>query len=458
MRLIWKFGELSQALFISCNMYALVDCNNFYVSCERVFNPSLKSKPVVVLSNNDGCIIARSDEAKALGIPMGAPLHLYKELIKRNRVFTYSSNYTLYGDMSGRVMESLNYFVPNMEIYSIDEAFLSLKNFNIKNLICDMSEIRNSIYQWTGIPVSIGVAPTKTLAKLANKIAKKNSLNGVHILSDSNKLTQILGNIQLEDIWGISKGWGKRLRSIGIKNPLELQQADPRQIRKLISVIGERMIYELRGHSCLGLEEVVNKKSITVSRSFGNMISDKDNLEKALANHVARAAEKLRYQNSICSGVYIFLNTNRFREQDAQYSNCAMINLDDPTNDTAIIIKKSFKLLESIYRSNYSYKKIGITLLDIKQNAKNNIESNNVIQSDLFTYTRNRQNNKGSEVCMKLLDDLNTRMGKMTLFYGSQGIQKQSRKIKVNKEKWPMKSSCKSPFYTTSWSDLLKVS
>jgi len=190
-------------------MYALVDCNNFYVSCERVFNPSLKGKPVVVLSNNDGCIIARSNEAKALGIPMGAPLHLYKELIKRNNVFTHSSNYTLYGDMSARVMDSLSYFVPNMEIYSIDEAFLSLKNFNIKKLADEMSEIKKLIYQWTGIPVSIGVGPTKTLAKLSNKIAKKYSSNGVHILTISDQLTQILDDMRLEDVWGISKVGGR---------------------------------------------------------------------------------------------------------------------------------------------------------------------------------------------------------------------------------------------------------
>ena len=262
--------------------------------------------------------------------------------------------------------------------------------------------------------------------------------------------------MRLEDVWGISKGWGTRLKSIGINNPLQLQQADPRQIRKLISVVGERIVYELRGQSCLMLEEVINKKSITVSRSFGNMINDKDNLKKALANHVARATEKLRYQGSMCGSLSIFINTNRFRKQDLQYSNGAMIIFNEPTNNTAVIIKESFKLLESIYRPQYNYKKAGVTLLDIKQNVKNNIESNNVIQSDLFTYTRNRQNNKGSEVCMKLLDDLNRRMGKMTLFYGSQGIQKQSRKTK--KDEWRMRSCYKSPFYTTNWNDLLKVS
>ena len=280
-------------------MYALVDCNNFYVSCERVFNPLLRDKPVVVLSNNDGCIIARSNEAKSLGIPMGAPLHLYKTLIKQNKVLTYSSNYTLYGDMSSRVMSSLNHFVPDMEIYSIDEAFLCLKNFNHKILSDEMFKIRQLIHKWTGIPVSIGVGPTKTLAKLANRMAKKYSSNGIYILTISDHLTNILNDIQLEEIWGISKGWANRLRSVGINNPLQLQQTDPRMVRKLVSVVGERIVYELRGNACLALEDVVNKKSITVSRSFGNMVNDKPNLKKALANHAARASEKLRYQNSL---------------------------------------------------------------------------------------------------------------------------------------------------------------
>ncbi|MBL6679673.1 MAG: Y-family DNA polymerase, partial [Alphaproteobacteria bacterium] len=280
-------------------MYGLVDCNNFYVSCERVFNPLLKTKPVIVLSNNDGCIIARSNEAKALGIPMGAPLHLYKELINKNKVFTYSSNYTLYGDMSSRVMTSLNFFVPDIEIYSIDEAFLSLEKINGVTVLDEMVEIRRLIYQWTGIPVSIGVGPTKTLAKLANKMAKKHSPNGVYILTISKHLDKILKDLSLEDIWGISKGWANRLKSIGINNPFELQQSDPRQIRSLISVVGERIVYELRGTPCLNLEGVTAKQSITVSRSFGNIINNKNDLKKALANYVARAAEKLRSQNSL---------------------------------------------------------------------------------------------------------------------------------------------------------------
>ena len=439
-------------------MYGLVDCNNFYVSCERVFNPSLRGKPVVVLSNNDGCIIARSNEAKALGIPMGTPLHLYKTLIKQNKIFTYSSNYTLYGDMSSRVMSVLNYFIPNIEIYSIDEAFLNLKNFNIQSLQDEMFKIRERIYQWTGIPVSIGIGPTKTLAKLANKIAKKNSSNGVYILTVSTQLTHILSNMKLEDIWGVSKGWGNRLRSIGINNPRQLQQANPRQIRTLISVVGERIIYELRGQPCLALEEVNNKKSITVSRSFGNMINDKDSLKKALANYAARAAEKLRYQGSVCEGIYVFINTNRFRERDLQYSNSATINFDELTDSTTIIIEKSFKLLENLYRPKYNYKKIGVTLLGLKQKDDGSSD-NYIIQGSLFIHNKDQQIHMSrSYDRMKLIDNINAKMGKMTIFHGSQGVIKNSRNIKSEPDKWRMRSCYKSPFYTTNWDDILKVS
>ena len=439
-------------------MYGLVDCNNFYVSCERVFNPSLRGKPVVVLSNNDGCIIARSNEAKAIGIPMGAPLHLYKTLIKQNKIFTYSSNYTLYGDMSSRVMSVLNYFIPNIEIYSIDEAFLNLKNFNIQSLQDEMFKIRERIYQWTGIPVSIGIGPTKTLAKLANKIAKKNSSNGVYILTVSTQLTHILSDMKLEDIWGVSKGWGNRLRSIGINNPRQLQQANPRQIRTLISVVGERIIYELRGQPCLAVEEVINKKSITVSRSFGNMINDKDSLKKALANYVARAAEKLRHQDSVCGGIYVFINTNRFREGDLQYSNSATINFDELTDSTTIIIEKSFKLLENLYRPKYNYKKIGVTLLGLKQKDDGSSD-NYIIQGSLFIHNADQQIHI-SRSCdrMKLIDNINAKMGKMTIFHGSQGVIKNSRNIKSETDKWRMRSCYKSPFYTTNWDDILKVS
>ena len=440
-------------------MYGLVDCNNFYVSCERVFNPLLRNKPVVVLSNNDGCIIARSNEAKSLGIPMGAPLHLYKTLIKKNKIFTYSSNYTLYGDMSSRVMSSLNYFVPDMEIYSIDEAFLCLKNFNHKILSDEMFKIRKLIHKWTGIPVSIGVGPTKTLAKLANRMAKKYSSNGIYILTISDHLTNILNDIQLEEIWGISKGWANRLRSVGINNPLQLQQTDPRMVRKLVSVVGERIVYELRGNACLTLGDVVNKKSITVSRSFGNMVNDKSNLKKALANHVARASEKLRCQDSLCGEICVFINTNHFRKKDLQYNNSAILAFEDFTDNTTVIVQQAFKLLENLYRPNYNYKKIGITLLDLKQRKKDLTNNHYIIQGNLFTYNKNEKTVANqSDINMKIVDNINAKMGKMTIFYGSQGVIKQSRRKKIQEDKWRMRSCYRSPFYTTNWNDILKVS
>ena len=264
--------------------------------------------------------------------------------------------------------------------------------------------------------------------------------------------------MKLEDIWGVSKGWGNRLRSIGINNPRQLQQANPRQIRTLISVVGERIIYELRGQPCLALEEVINKKSITVSRSFGNMINDKDSLKKALANYAARAAEKLRYQDSVCGGIYVFINTNRFRERDLQYSNNATINFDELTDSTTIIIEKSFKLLENLYRPKYNYKKIGVTLLGLKQKDDGSSD-NYIIQGSLFIHNAGQQIHI-SRSCdrMKLIDNINAKMGKMTIFHGSQGVIKNSRNIKSEPDKWRMRSCYKSPFYTTNWDDILKVS
>ena len=443
-------------------MYALVDCNNFYVSCERVFNPALNHRPVVVLSNNDGCIIARSNEAKALDIPMGAPLHLYYQVIKKNNVVIYSSNYTLYGDMSSRVMKSFSYFTPDIEVYSIDEAFLQLGGFQDEIIYSKMLYMRKKIYQWTGIPVSIGIGPTKTLAKLANKIAKKYSNNGVYKILISDQLTQILGDFKVEDIWGISKGWGTRLKNIGIYNALQLQRANPRLIRQCLSVVGERIIYELRGIPNLVLEEVSPKKSITVSRSFGKMVTDLPSLKESLANYIFKAAEKLRIQKGLCGGLYIFINTNRFRKNDPQYSNLGMITFDEPTNDTTIMINKGFEVLKKIYRSRYYYKKVGVTLINItiyerKYNSKfyqDNIDKFshvNFIQRDLFNSNNNK---KKSHLTMKLLDNINNKMGSGTLFYGSQGVKKN---IIKNNNKSSISSNYKSQSYTTNWNELLTV-
>ena len=264
-------------------MYALVDCNNFYVSCERVFNPSLKSKPVVVLSNNDGCIIARSNEAKSLGIPMGAPMFKYKTLLKDNHVMVYSSNYTLYGDMSSRVMSCLKAFTPEVEVYSIDEAFLYFSVTN-DNLFNKAKKIREFIFQCTGIPVSIGLAKTKTLAKIANHIAKKHKKCGVYIMSNNhNELDTTLKEIKVEDIWGISKRWKVRLNSIGIFNGFQLKNSDPRLIKKCLSVVGEKIVRELNEISCIPIEVTQPKKSIMVSRSFGSVVTDISELKALYA-------------------------------------------------------------------------------------------------------------------------------------------------------------------------------
>ena len=428
-------------------MYALVDCNNFYVSCERVFNPALENKPVVVLSNNDGCIIARSDEAKAIGIPMGAPLYKFKNLLKNYDVMIYSSNYALYGDMSSRVMQSFAKFTPALEIYSIDEAFLDLDGFDSKELINNMSEMKKLINQWTGIPVSVGISKTKTLAKLANRIAKKYKKNGIYKIDCLSALKDILGNTQVEDIWGISHRWGKSLRSIGIETGLQLRNADPRQIRKCISVVGERIVRELNGISCLPLQMLKTKKTITVSRSFGKTITDIEKIKEALSNHIATATRKLRAQDSFCGGVCIFIHTNRFRISDLQYSNSVKILFDQPTQSTVCMIKAAGEGLKKIYRSGYNYHKVGIVLV--------NLTSGN-ITPDLFIFSHEKSiRDDRTNKTMHIFDEINSRMGSKTLFYGAQGISKNKQ---YDSDGRYMRSYFRSPAYTTCWKDLLKVS
>ena len=301
-------------------IFALVDCNNFYASCERVFNPKLEGKPIVVLSNNDGCIIARSNEAKALGIPMGAPFFKYKQLINRNKVHVFSSNYTFYGDMSARVMTSLRSLVGEIEIYSIDEAFLDISSFAYCDLEDTAKEIKTLIKQWTGIPVSIGIGSSKTLAKIANRQAKKDSLDNVFDIRNPDVKKSVLQELPVEEIWGISTRWGRRLRKIGIEKAQDLVEANPRYVKKTISIVGERIHYELNGVSCIGIEEVKNKKNIISSKSFGKKVSQVQELEEAVSNYTARACEKLRLQNSRAQGLYVFLRTSPHIDKERQYS------------------------------------------------------------------------------------------------------------------------------------------
>ena len=346
-------------------IFALVDCNNFYASCERVFNPKLEGKPIVVLSNNDGCIVARSNEAKALGIPMGAPLFKYEQLIKRNNVHVFSSNYTFYGDMSARVMTSLRSIVGDIEIYSIDEAFLDISKFYYCDLTETANEIRRLIKQWTGIPISIGIGPSKTLAKAANRQAKKYEESNIFDIREESERVRVLKDLELEDIWGISTRWGRRLRKIGINSAYELSTGDPRQIRKTLSIVGERIYHELNGISCMQIEEVKNKKNIISSKSFGKKVTKVYELEEAVSTYVARACEKLRAQNSRAGGIHVFLRTSPFIEDERRYSNGMSSFFTIPTSNTSKIIKEAKRLTNKLFLPNYEYQKIGVILLDI---------------------------------------------------------------------------------------------
>ena len=414
-------------------IFALVDCNNFYASCERVFDPSLKRRAIVILSNNDGCIIARSNEAKALGIPMGVPLFEQAAVIKKNKVAVFSSNYQLYGDMSQRVMSSLRLCTPDMEVYSIDEAFLRLDHLQPRNLYEYCKTMRAKVLQWTGVPVSIGIGPSKVLAKIANSIAKKQT--GVFDMRRQQTQDEILKTLDVDKIWGIAGRWSERLRRMGIHKASELRDASPTIIRKHLSVVGERILRELGGQSCIDLEEIQPRKSIMSSKSFGNLLSKKAPIEEALANYAARACEKLRKQNSRAQAVHVFVETNGFQEKDRQYNNGLTCTLTIPTSDTRLIIEAAKFCLSKIYKPGYRYKKTGIMLTGLIPVA--------LEQKQLFVDF----NHRPGDHLMGTVDRINKDHGPDTLFFGAQG---------VNRE-WKMRCGSRSPRYTTQWGELLTV-
>lgn len=411
-------------------VFALVDCNNFYASCERIFNPKLEGKPVVVLSNNDGCIIARSNEAKALGIKMGAPFFKCKSLIKRHNVQVFSSNYALYGDLSQRVMDVLQQMEPEVEIYSIDEAFVSLPYS--ENLTEYATQLRNKVKQCVGIPVSIGIAPTKTLAKLANRIAKKNAqYNGVFDISSHDKIDELLSSIEVGDVWGIGRQSTKKLNRQGIYSVLQLKKANDAWIRKHLTVTGLRTVMELRGIPCISLENTqASKKSIISSKSFGSPVGSLADLTEAISTYTSRAAEKLRNQKSIAGGLHVFITTNRFKTC-MQYSNSEMVILPEPTSSTPALIGAAVKCLKHIYKPGYEYQKAGVMLTDIA--------SETCQQKNLFMETSDDK-----APLMKALDKINERWGRHTLQYAVTGFKKP----------WKFKQTRKSPAYTTRWADL----
>ena len=351
-------------------MFGLVDCNNFYASCERVFNPSLNGKPIVVLSNNDGCVIARSNEAKVLGIKMGVPAYQIKGLVKQHDVAVFSSNYVLYGDMSGRVMSMLAELAPEIEVYSIDEAFLNLEG--IQNLQILGSEIVRQVTRGTGIPVSVGIAPTKTLAKVANKFAKKYpAYNRLCIIDTEDKRTKALQLTGIGDVWGIGRKQAAKLEKQGVRTAYDFTQLPGSWVRKNMTVTGERTWKELRGISCIDMEIAPPaKKQICTSRSFGKMVEDIDTMSEAIATHASTCAKKLRQQKSYAMFLMVFIHTNNFREDLPQYWKNTIVQLPIPTSDTLEIVEYALSGLKTIFMEGYQYKKAGVIITEITTNAQ----------------------------------------------------------------------------------------
>ena len=418
-------------------MYALVDCNNFFASCERVFDSRLEGKPVIVLSNNDGCAIARSNEAKALGIKMGANFFEIEDLVRKNNVQVFSTNFVLYADMSLRVKGLLSNFCPEIEDYSIDESFCFFGGFENYNLKEYCTTIAQTIKQGTGIPVSIGVAPTKTLAKVANKYAKKYpAYNNVSLIDTEEKRIKALQNFEIGDVWGIGYRHTKRLTTMGIKTAYDFTQLSKAWVRKNMTVTGERTWCELQGEPCISIETAQPpKQSIMVSRSFGKMIADYDTISEAVSTYMAMAAAKLRKQNSCAKSVLVFIDTNPFRNDLPQYSKHIIITLPVASNSTHELLHYALDGLKKIYQPKYLYKKAGVMLMDIC--------SETVVQGSLF----DKMDRKKHQRMMTVLDSINDRYGRNTLKYACMGDGKA----------WHIKQERLSPCYTTRLSDFPKT-
>jgi DNA polymerase V len=415
-------------------LYALLDCNNFYASCERVFDPALEGRPVVVLSNNDGCVIARSNEAKALGIGMGEPFFKCEKLVATHQVKVLSSNYALYGDLSGRVMEVLGRLEAEVEVYSIDEAFFRLPDDTAGSVLANGRAIRATVRRQVGLPVSIGYGPTKTLAKIANRIAKKQpEHDGVFVLPAGPELDRLLAGIEVGDIWGIGRQSTRKLATCNIGTALDLRDADPALVRRLLTVTGARTQLELRGVPCIDLAEApAPRKSIITSRSFGHPARRLVDLREAVAAYVSIAAEKLRASGRKTRCLQVFLNTNQFRENQPQYANSRAVTLARPTSSTPELISRALALINDLYRPGYSYQKVGVIFLDLSPEHAG--------QGELFAPPPSP---KSGEL-MGALDRINRRWGSETLRYAATGFTRP----------WWYLRSLKSPAYTTSWQEL----
>lgn len=420
-------------------LFALVDVNNMYVSCERVFNPQLERRPVVVLSNNDGCAVARSNEVKALGVRMGEPWFRMKELARQHNIVALSSNYTLYGDMSDRIMTILRGFSPEIEVYSIDECFLSLQGLDKQwaSPIEMGQAIRQRVRQWTGLPVCVGIASTKTLAKLANHIAKKRSeFCGVCDLAAMapGERGALFDSIEVGEVWGVGRRIDAHLQQAGIDTVRQLRDASPAWLRAQFGVVMERTVHELRGLSCLAIEEVAPpKKQIVSSRSFGQMVTMLGQLEEAVATYMSRAAEKLRRQQSVCEAIQVFVQTNQFRPTDPQYSNAVTVPLANPSCDTRLLVRAALYGLKQIYLPGYQYKKAGVIL--------GGLTDKGIEQQSLF---RTFGSGAPSDNVMQVFDALNRRFGANTVSIAAAGIH----------QEWGMRREAKTPNYTTRWDEL----
>ncbi len=416
------------------SMYVLVDCNSFYCSCERVFRPDLVGRPVVVLSNNDGCIVARSSEAKALGIRMAGPFYKWKKFCRENDVSWFSSNYPLYADMSNRVLQVLRNFSSKVEQYSIDEAFMDLSEIKGDFKSGWWSELAETVRRWTAIPVSVGIGKTKTLAKVANHLAKDRGVAGCQLI-DGAEVDEVLRSQQPSDIWGVAFRTQARLNRYGIWSALDLKNADPLMIRKNFSIVLERTVRELNGEACLDFEDITPKrKNIQVSRSFGSLLESHPDMEQAVVAYASRAGEKLRRQKSLACGIYVYLRTNKHKE-GPQYNNGAADSFIVPTDNTFEFVTAAKKLLALIFRNGYEYQKVGVMLLDLVERSQHE-------QKDLFGLT---ENIKKHDKLMQTLDSINQNFGRGMLRTAAQGMVDTA---------WRMRSNFHSPHYTTRWSEL----
>lgn len=415
-------------------MYALVDCNSFYASCEQIFRPDLRGQPIVVLSNNDGCIVARSKEAKVLGVPDLNVFFKVRPFLEANKVHIFSSNYALYGDISNRVMHTLMNFSPDIEVYSIDEMFIGLKGFD-----CDLDaygrEIKQTVWQHIRMPVGVGIAPTKTLAKLANHAAKKiPKCNGVCVLDTQHKQEWLLQRLPVNKVWGVGKRLAKRLEAADIHTAYDLAKANKKQIRKIGNVVLERTANELNGIECLGLEEVENKKQIYSTRSFGVKVTDMASLQEAISLYASRACEKLRRQKSLVKTIHVFVKTSPYAPNP--YANSTIIQLPYATDDERVIIHYAKLGIAKIYKPDKAYLKCGLGLVELVDKSWS--------QDELFK----PQKRSNTEPLMQVMDDINKRYGRGSVFIAAQGINKP----------WVMKQDYLSPKYTTKWDELPVVS